>query len=482
MKLNEMTIQQQRLLLESLEITSEDLVKASYKQIQATDENIGAWLTLCEEDALQKARSIDQRRHRGEVLSPLAGIPAGLKDNLCTTDMPTTCGSRMLEHYRSPFNATVVEKLQNADAVVLGKLNMDEFAMGSSTENSYFKPVRNPLDLSRVPGGSSGGSAAAVADHQASFTLGSDTGGSIRQPASFCGVVGLKPTYGAVSRYGLVAFASSLDQIGPLTKDVTDLALVMNVLAGHDAKDSTSAPVEWPDFTQSLKTDVKGMRIALPQEYFSKGLNQEVKDAVLNAAKQFEELGAIVEEVNVTTMEYALPAYYLISSAEASSNLARFDGVTYGFRSEQFDDLTDLYVKSRSQGFGKEVKRRILLGTYALSSGYYDAYYKKAQQVRSMIRKEFSGIFKTYDMILSPVAPTTAWKLGEKSKDPLEMYMEDIYTVPINIAGVPALSIPCGKDANGMPIGMQLIGNTFDEKTLIRAAYTYEQATFKGRR
>lgn len=481
MKLNEMTLQEQKSRLAHKEISSVELTQACFDHIEKTDGEIGAWITLCQESALEKARGIDARRAKGEQLGSLAGIPAGLKDNMCTTDMPTTCGSRMLEHYTSPFNATVAEKLAAADAVVLGKLNMDEFAMGSSTENSYFKAARNPVDPSRVPGGSSGGSAAAVAGHQAAFTLGSDTGGSIRQPASFCGVVGLKPTYGAVSRYGLVAFASSLDQIGPLTKDVTDMALVMNAIVGHDAKDSTSAPVQWGDFTEGLKADIKGMKIALPREYFAKGLNPEVKESVLLAAKQFEALGAVVEEVSVTTMEYALPAYYIISSAEASSNLARFDGVQYGFRAEQFDDLADLYVQSRSQGFGKEVKRRILLGTYALSSGYYDAYYKKAQQVRSLIRKEFGGIFKKYDMILSPVAPTTAWKLGEKSKDPLEMYMEDIYTVPINIAGVPAMSVPCGKDSNGMPIGMQLIGKSFDEKTLIRAAYTYEQATTQGR-
>lgn len=482
MKLNELTIHAQKRLLDSGEASSLELTRSCYDQIEKTDGEIGAWITLCKETALEKAGEVDARRARGETLGSLAGIPAGLKDNMCTTDMPTTCGSRMLENYVSPFNATVAEKLQAADAIVLGKLNMDEFAMGSSTENSYFKAARNPLDPSRVPGGSSGGSAAAVAGHQAAFTLGSDTGGSIRQPASFCGLVGLKPTYGAVSRYGLVAFASSLDQIGPLTKDVTDMALVMNAIVGHDGRDSTSAPVAWPDFTESLKGDVKGMKIALPREYFAKGLNPEVKDAVLQAAKQFEALGARVEEVSVTTMEYALPAYYIISSAEASSNLARFDGVQYGFRAEAFDDLADLYIQSRSQGFGKEVKRRILLGTYALSSGYYDAYYKKAQQVRSLIRKEFDGIFKKYDMVLSPVAPTTAWKLGEKSKDPLEMYMEDIYTVPINIAGVPALSVPCGTDSGGMPIGMQLIGKAFDEKTLIRAAYTYEQAIGRGER
>jgi aspartyl-tRNA(Asn)/glutamyl-tRNA(Gln) amidotransferase subunit A len=480
-RLNEQALHEQMRLLQSRQVSSRELVAACFEQIDKTDMDIGAWITLDRQGAFQKAEVIDEQRAKGVALGPLAGIPAGLKDNLCTVDMPTTCASRMLVHYTSPFDATVVEKLRDAGAVVLGKLNMDEFAMGSSTENSYIKPVRNPLDLSRVPGGSSGGSAAAVAACQTAFALGSDTGGSIRQPASFCGVVGLKPTYGAVSRYGLVAFASSLDQIGPLTRNVTDIAHVMNVIMGHDPKDSTSAPVKYPDLTQSLKNDVRGMRIALPREYFDKGLSSQVKAAVLEAARQFEVLGAVVEEVSVSTMEYALPAYYIISSAEASSNLARFDGVQYGYRAEQFEDLMDLYVQSRSQGFGKEVKRRILLGTYALSSGYYDAYYKKAQQVRGLIRKEFSDIYRDFDLVLSPVAPTTAWKLGEKSKDPLEMYMEDIYTVPVNIAGVPAISVPCGKDENGMPVGMQLIGKAFDEPTLIRAAYAYEQSVAGGR-
>jgi aspartyl-tRNA(Asn)/glutamyl-tRNA(Gln) amidotransferase subunit A len=475
-KMNEFSLAESLLLLGKKEISSQELVSAYFEQIDRVDAEIGAWITLDRQGAMRQAVRIDDHRLKGLALGPLAGIPGGLKDNLCTTAMPTTCASKMLVQYTSPFDATVVEKLNRADAVILGKLNMDEFAMGSSTENSYIKPVRNPVDLTRVPGGSSGGSAAAVASSQAAFTLGSDTGGSIRQPAAFCGVVGLKPTYGAVSRYGLIAFASSLDQIGPLTRDVTDLAHVMNVLVGHDSRDSTSATVNWPDFRDSLRADVKGMKIALPKEYFAKGLNPEVKSAVLEAARRFELLGADVDEVSVTTMEYALPAYYLISSAEASSNLARFDGVQYGYRADEFEDLRDLYVKTRSQGFGKEVKRRILLGTYALSSGYYDAYYKKAQQVRGLIRKEFSDLFKTYDLILSPVAPTTAWKLGEKSKDPLEMYMEDIYTVPINIAGVPAISVPCGKDSSGMPVGMQLIGKPFDEKTLIRAAYTFEQS------
>ncbi|WP_331488108.1 Asp-tRNA(Asn)/Glu-tRNA(Gln) amidotransferase subunit GatA [Acidaminobacter sp.] len=475
-KMNEFTLAESLSLLGKKEISSQELVSAYFEQIDRVDAEVGAWITLDRQGALRQAARIDDHRLKGLALGPLAGVPGGLKDNLCTTTMPTTCASKMLVQYTSPFDATVVEKLAGADAVILGKLNMDEFAMGSSTENSYIKPVRNPVDLTRVPGGSSGGSAAAVASFQAAFTLGSDTGGSIRQPAAFCGVVGLKPTYGAVSRYGLIAFASSLDQIGPLTRDVTDLAHVMNVLAGHDPRDSTSVTVDWPDFRDSLRADVKGMKIALPKEYFGKGLNPEVKAAVLEAARRFELLGADVDEVGVTTMEYALPAYYLISSAEASSNLARFDGVQYGYRADDFEDLRDLYVKTRSQGFGKEVKRRILLGTYALSSGYYDAYYKKAQQVRGLIRKEFSDLFKTYDLILSPVAPTTAWKLGEKSKDPLEMYMEDIYTVPINIAGVPAISVPCGKDTSGMPVGMQLIGKPFDEKTLIRAAYTFEQS------
>lgn len=479
--MHELTIHQQKQLLEKGELSSVELIQACFNEIDKSEPQIGAWISTDREKALQMGAEIDGRRVKGEPVGYLAGIPTGVKDNLCTTEMKTTCGSKMLAHYISPYNATVVEKLHEADAVILGKLNMDEFAMGSSTENSHFKPTHNPRDLSCVPGGSSGGSAAAVAANHLSFSLGSDTGGSVRQPAAFCGIVGLKPTYGAVSRYGLVAFASSLDQVGPLTKDVRDMAYVMNAIVGHDKRDSTSSPHVWGDLTEALVPDVKGLRIALPIEYFTKGVSEDVKVAVLNAAKAYEAMGAIVEEVHLNTMAHALPAYYIISSAEASSNLARFDGVEYGYRAENFEDLTDLYIKSRSQGFGKEVKRRILLGTYTLSSGYYDAYYKKALQVRSAIHSEFEGIFSKFDLIISPVAPTTAWKMGEKSKDPLEMYMEDIYTVPINIAGVPAISVPCGVDGRGLPIGMQLIGKHFDEKTLLRAAYTYEQACAKER-
>jgi len=479
MKITQLSIKQLQEQFETRQLSAEEVTGAYLEAITQKDGEIGAYLTVCDEKALAAATEIDRKRASGEAVGPLAGIPAGIKDNISTKGVRTSCGSRMLENYIPPYDATVVERLQGAGTVVLGKMNMDEFAMGSTNENSYFKPVKNPVDTTRVPGGSSGGSAAAVASGQALFTLGSDTGGSIRQPASFCGVVGMKPTYGAVSRYGLIAFASSLDQIGPLTRTVEDMATVMNTLVGHDAKDSTSAPVQWGDFTEALVPDVKGLRIALPKEYFGEGIHPEVKEAVLAAARKYESMGAKVSEVSLSTMDYALPAYYLISSAEASSNLARFDGIQYGFRAEGYEELSELYSQTRNQGFGKEVKRRILLGTYALSSGYYDAYYKKAQQVRGLIQKEYAAIYKNHDVILSPVAPTTAYKLGEKSSDPLEMYMGDIYTVPVNIAGVPAVSLNCGHDKSGLPIGMQLIGKAFDEKTLIRAAYAYEQATAK---
>jgi aspartyl-tRNA(Asn)/glutamyl-tRNA(Gln) amidotransferase subunit A len=383
----------------------------------------------------------------------------------------------MLHNFIPPYNATVVDRLNSQNTVLLGKLNMDEFAMGSSTENSYFKQTKNPWDLERVPGGSSGGSAAAVSSGEAVFALGSDTGGSVRQPASFCGVVGMKPTYGAISRYGLVAFASSLDQIGPLTRDITDCALVLNAIAGHDPKDSTSAAVDYPDYTTALVNNIQGIRIGIPREYMGEGLNPEVGKAVMEAAAQFEKLGAKCEEISLPVTEYAIPAYYIISSAEASSNLARYDGIKYGYRAEKFTDLTDLYKQTRSEGFGAEVKRRIMLGTYALSSGYYDAYYKKALQVRTLIRKGFDEAFEKCDVVLGPTAPTTAFKIGEKTDDPLAMYLGDIYTVSANIAGLPALVMPCGFDSNNLPIGMQLIGKPYDESTLLRAGFTYERNT-----
>lgn len=463
-------------MLESKEVSAVEVTQAHLDRIKAVDDKVGAFLTVCEKEALAQANQVDEKRKKGESLGVLAGIPMGLKDNISTKGIKTTCASKMLENFVPPYNATVMDKLSAADAIILGKLNLDEFAMGGSTENSAFKKTSNPWDLERVPGGSSGGSAAAVAANEAVITLGSDTGGSIRQPASFCGVVGMKPTYGAVSRYGLVAFASSLDQIGPMTKDVKDMALSLNAIVGHDGRDSTSAPTTHPDFTKALTGDVKGMKIALPRDYFAKGINEEVKAAVLKSAKEMEKLGAIIEEVDMKVSDYALSAYYLISSAEASSNLARFDGVKYGVRAENFKDLVDLYKQTRDEFFGKEVKRRIMLGTYALSSGYYDAYYKKAQQVRTLIKEDFDRIFASYDLILTPVAPTTAFKIGEKSADPIEMYMGDICTVPVNIAGLPALSMNCGYDSKGLPIGMQLIGKGFDEGTILRAAHAYEMS------
>ena len=459
------------------ELSSAELTGAYLDRISEKEGDVGAYLTVCADEAVKAAAAIDARRASGEKLSALAGIPVGIKDNMCTRGVRTTCASRMLENFIPPYDATVVEKLNALGAVTLGKLNMDEFAMGSTTENSYFKKTHNPRNTDYVPGGSSGGSAAAVAADEAPFTLGSDTGGSIRQPAAFCGVVGMKPTYGSVSRYGLVAFASSLDQIGPLTKNVRDNAVILNAIAGHDAHDATSVDREYGDYTASLEDGVRGMKIGIPDEFFGEGINAEVKEAVLNAAKVFERMGAELIPVSMKTISHALPAYYVISSAEASSNLARFDGVRYGYRSEKYDDIVDLYKNSRSEGFGAEVKRRIMLGTFALSSGYYDAYYKKALQVRTLVMNDFAKIFDRCDFILSPVAPTTAYKLGEKTASPLEMYMGDIYTVPVNIAGIPSLSMPCGTDSKGLPIGMQLIGKAFDEATLYRAGNAYENET-----
>jgi aspartyl-tRNA(Asn)/glutamyl-tRNA(Gln) amidotransferase subunit A len=462
------------------DLTSEMLVKSYLDNIEVRDKEVQAFLYLNGEAAIEKAKCIDAKRAAKTPVGALAGIPMAIKDNMCTVDMPTTCASKILEGYYSPYNATVVERLNAADAVILGKLNMDEFAMGSTTENSYFQKTHNPYDLERVPGGSSGGSAAAVSASEAMFTLGSDTGGSIRQPASFCGVTGLKPTYGAISRFGLIAFASSLDQIGPIARTAEDIACVLPTLMGHDAKDSTSAVFDVEDYLGQLTQDIRGMKIAIPEAYFGEGLNEEVRKVVLEAAEAFKAMGAKVETVNMTNVAYALPAYYLISSAEASSNLARFDGVQYGYRHDDFETLEELYMKSRSYGFGKEVKRRILLGTYALSSGYYDAYYKKSLQARTLIKRDFDKVFENYDLVLTPVAPTTAYKIGEKSSDPLEMYMGDIYTVPVNIAGLPAISLNAGFDRLGLPVGMQLIGRTFSEATLLKAADAFEKATKGG--
>ena len=481
MELYELTAHELMEKLEAGEITSEEITKSYFERIKEKDDLVKAYVSLLKEEALAKARSVDEDRKAGKSVSKYAGIPIGIKDNMCIAGTKTTCSSKMLENFVAPYNATVIENLNKEDMVYLGKLNMDEFAMGSSTENSAFFTTKNPWDLSTVPGGSSGGSAAAVSADMAPWALGSDTGGSIRQPSSLCGVVGLKPTYGLVSRYGLVAFASSLDQIGPITKDVTDSALLLNLLAGHDEKDSTSMNVEKKDYTKSLVNDVKGMKIGIPKEYIGEGVNEEVRDAVLAVAKKYEELGATVEECSFEVGKYATGAYYIMADAEASSNLGRFDGIRYGYRSEKFDNLKDIYRNSRSEGFGPEVKRRIILGTYVLSSGYYDAYYKKAQKVRTLIKNAYSELFEKYDLLLTPTSPTTAFKIGEKCNNPLEMYLADICTVPVNIGGVPAMSIPCGLDSNGLPIGFQLVGKAFNEETIIRAAYTYEQnSNFRG--
>jgi aspartyl-tRNA(Asn)/glutamyl-tRNA(Gln) amidotransferase subunit A len=476
-ELYELTASEIREKYDKKEVTVVEIVKSFLSRIKEEDEKIKAFITVCEDSALAMAEKVQALFDKGEKLGPLAGIPIAIKDNMCIKGVKTTCGSKILENFISPYNATVINKLNDAHAIILGKLNMDEFAMGSSTENSAFFITKNPLNLNKVPGGSSGGSAASVADNMAVITLGSDTGGSIREPASFCGVVGLKPTYGLVSRYGLVAFASSLDQIGPISRNVKDNALMLNVVAGHDEMDSTSAKLEKKDYAKALVNDVKGLKIGIPKEYFAEGIDKEVRIVVEKAIEEFKKLGAIVEECSIPTTKYALPTYYIIACAEASSNLGRFDGIRYGYRTKKYDNLKDIYRNSRSEGFGSEVKRRIILGTYVLSSGYYDAYYKKAQKVRTLIKKEFQELFSKYDVILTPTSPIAAFDIGSKVKNPLEMYMADILTVPINIAGVPAISIPCGKNKEEMPIGLQLIGNYFSEETLYRAAYTYEQNT-----
>ena len=477
MELYEYTVHELVEKLEKGEVTSEQITRSYFDRIKEVDPKVKAYVSTLEDEAIAKAKEVDEDRKAGKPVSKFAGIPIGIKDNMCITGTKTTCSSKMLENFVAPYNATVIEKLNKEDLVYLGKLNMDEFAMGGSTEHSAFFPTRNPWDLDRVPGGSSGGSAVAVAAEIAPWTLGSDTGGSIRQPASLCGVVGLKPTYGLVSRYGLVAFASSLDQIGPLTKDVTDSAMLLNLIAGHDEKDSTSVDVEEKDYTNALVNDVKGMKIGLPKEYLGEGINEEVRNAILAVAKKYEEMGAIVEDCSFEVGQYATSVYYIIACAEASSNLGRFDGIRYGYRTENFENLKDIYKNSRSEGFGPEVKRRIMLGTYVLSSGYYDAYYKKAQKVRTVIKNAYDELFGKYDLLLTPTSPTTAFKIGEKSNNPLEMYLADICTVPVNIGGLPGISVPCSLDSQGMPIGFQLVGKAFDEETLLRAAYSYEQNT-----
>ncbi|MBT2600969.1 MULTISPECIES: Asp-tRNA(Asn)/Glu-tRNA(Gln) amidotransferase subunit GatA [unclassified Oceanobacillus] len=475
MSLFDYTIKELEEKLHNKEITVEDLVKESYQRIHEVDQEVHAFLTLDEEKALEKARELDQLEDKTGILF---GMPGGIKDNIVTKGLRTTCASQFLDNFNDPlYDATVVQKLQKENMVAVGKLNMDEFAMGSSNENSGYEPTRNPWNIEHVPGGSSGGSAAAVAAGEVLFTLGSDTGGSIRQPAAFCGVVGMKPTYGRVSRFGVVAFASSLDQIGPVTRTVEDNARVLEVIAGHDQMDTTSANVEVPSYTEALKQDVKGLKIAVPKEYLAEGVSKEVKDAIIEALNVYESMGATWEEVSLPHSKYALATYYLLSSSEASANLARFDGVRYGVRSENADNMIDMFKKSRSEGFGEEVKRRIMLGTFALSSGYYDAYYKKAQKVRTLIKNDFDKILEEYDVILGPTTPTPAFKVGEKTSDPLTMYANDILTIPVNLAGVPGISIPCGFSSEGLPIGLQIIGNYFDESTVYRTAYAYEQAT-----
>ena len=471
MELYELTVHELMDKLNKNEITSEEIVKSYSKRIEEKEKDIQAFVTITTDTAMEEAKIASKKN------SKLAGIPIGIKDNICTKGVKTTCSSKMLENFISPYNATVVEKIENEGIINLGKLNMDEFAMGASTEYSAIKTTKNPWNLQTVPGGSSGGSAAAVAANLVPWALGSDTGGSIRQPAALCGVVGLKPTYGMVSRYGLVAFASSLDQIGPITKDVEDAALLLNVISGHDEKDSTSVNLPKKDYTKSLVKDVSKLKIGVPKEFFGEGINQEVKKSVETAIEQYKKLGATVEECSLDIANEALAVYYIIACAEASSNLGRFDGIRYGYRTKNFNNLKDIYKNSRSEGFGAEVKRRIILGTYVLSSGYYDAYYKKAQKVRTIIKQEFEKLFEKYDILITPTSPTVAYEIGTKSNNPLEMYLADLCTVSVNIAGLPGISIPCGVDSQGMPIGMQLIGKPFGEETIIQAAYTYEQET-----
>ncbi len=456
-------------------ITATDAMEAVLARIDAREKDINAYVTIDREQAMRAAAEAQAKIEKGELTGLLAGVPVAVKDNICTQDLLTTCASKMLAHFVPTFSAEAVVSLEKAGAVIIGKTNMDEFAMGSTTETSAYGETRNTWNTAHVPGGSSGGSAAAVAAGECFFALGSDTGGSIRQPASFCGVVGLKPTYGTVSRYGLIAYGSSLDQIGPLTKNVADCAAVLELIASHDSKDSTSVRREDTDFTSALVDDVSGMKIGIPRDYLGEGLDAEVKEAVLAAAKVLEKKGAVVEMFDLSLVEYAIPAYYTIASAEASSNLERFDGVKYGHRTDACEGLHNMYKKTRSEGFGAEVKRRIMLGSFVLSSGYYDAYYLKALKVKAMIRKAFDDAFAKYDLILGPVAPTTAPKLGESLSDPLKMYLGDIYTISVNLAGLPGISVPCGTDSGGLPIGLQLIADSFQEKKLIQAAYTYEQ-------
>lgn len=477
MKIHSLTIHQLHDLLVKKEVTSREATEALYRRIREVEGKVNAYLLLTEEEAFRQADQVDRKIVKGEIVGDLAGIPLGLKDILCTKGIRTTCASKILGNYIPFYDGTVIQKLKEKEAIFLGKLNMDEFAMGSSTENSGFQVTHNPWDLKRIPGGSSGGSAAAVAADECIAALGTDTGGSIRQPAACCGVVGLKPTYGRVSRYGLVAFASSLDQIGPITKDVEDSAILMNAISGYDPHDSTSVNVEVPNYKLSLKRDVRGVRIGVPDEYFIEGMGPEVEQAIQEAIDFFRKWGAEIQRISLPHTKYAVAVYYIIATAEASSNLARYDGVKYGLRSKGYRDLMEMYTQTRAKGFGEEVKRRIILGTYVLSAGYYEAYYRKASQVRTLLRRDFEEAFQRVDVILAPTAPTPAFRMGEKTDDPLQMYLSDIHTIPVNLAGIPAISIPCGFSHDGLPIGLQLMGRHFDEEMLLRVAYTFEQNT-----
>lgn len=476
MSLLDLTAVELAAAIKNRETTAPEATEAVLKQIKKQEECYHCYVTVDEEGAIRQAEEVQAKIDAGKLSGPLAGVPVAIKDNMCTEGLLTTCSSKILNNFVPAFSAEAVCNLQKAGAVILGKTNMDEFAMGSTTETSYYGVTRNPHNTEHVPGGSSGGSAAAVAAQECFYALGSDTGGSIRQPASFCGVVGMKPTYGTVSRYGLIAYGSSLDQIGPLCKDVTDCAAILEALATHDPKDSTSVKREDTDFTSALKAEVKGMKVGIPRDYFGEGLDTEVREAVLASAQVLKSLGATVEEFDLSLVEYAIPTYYTIAAAEASSNLERFDGIKYGYRTEEYEGLHSMYKKTRSEGFGAEVKRRIMLGSFVLSSGYYDAYYLKALRVKALIKKAFDDAFAKYDVILGPVAPTTAPRLGASLLDPIKMYLGDIYTISVNLAGLPGISLPCGRDKQGLPIGVQLIGDCFQEKKLIQVAYAYEQA------
>ena len=472
-----LTIHELRDKIQNKEVTIKEVLDSVFQRIEAVENKVEAYVTLNKEYAYKKAEELQKRLDAGEDIGALGGIPIAIKDNMCMKDTLTTCSSKMLSNFVSPYDATVVKKLEQAGAIIIGKTNMDEFAMGSSTTTSYVKKTKNPWNLECVPGGSSGGAAAAVASDMVVASLGSDTGGSIRQPASHCHVVGLKPTYGLVSRFGLIAFASSLDQIGPFTKDVKDAAIMLETIAGHDEMDTTSVEIEVPSYEKALTGNIQGLKVGVPVEFIKEGLNEDVKQAFDRAIECLRNLGAEVIDISLDYAKYALPAYYIISPAEASSNLARYDGIKYGYRTENFEDLESIYAKSRTEGFGEEVKRRIMLGTYVLSSGYYDAYYKRAGQVRTLITEDFNKAFEKVDVIALPTCPNTAFKFGEKTSNPIEMYLEDIFTVPVNIAGLPGISVPCGLDKNGLPIGLQFIAASFDETTLLNTAYAYEQNT-----